>query len=114
MSFEQMMQQLKADYIAGLPEKIREIESRLEARHVEALREDFHKLKGTGKTYGLPEISQLAEAVEKICIHRPAGAVEAARDGVQLLKQIYEERSLSRSLNLLEQESFLKLQRIAA
>lgn len=114
MSFEEMMQQLKSDYLSSLPEKITEIQTRVQEGKVRELREDFHKLKGTGKTYGLPEISQLAEAVEKICCKQPDKAVEASQIAVQLLKGIYEERQSSQIFNLLENENFHKICRIAA
>ena len=113
-SFQEMMKQLTEDYIAGLPSKISEIETRLSAAHVTELREDFHKLKRTGKTYGLPEVSQLAELVEKICIVQPERAVEAASQGVELLRKIHIQRAAQQSLNLTSEESFRKIQQIAA
>lgn len=114
MSFEDMMKQLKEEYISSLPEKIFEIEARVNAGSVTELREDFHKLKGTGKTYGLPEISQLAEVVEKICTHQPDKAVEVSKTAVDLLKRIHHHRQSSEVYKLLENENFHKICQLAA
>lgn len=114
MSFEDMMKQLRQDYIENLPAKIEEIQTRLDATHIEQLREDFHKLKGTGKTYGFPEISQLAEVVEDICITRPDRAVEAAAEATKVLTSIYRQRQAQQCPDLLKDETFHKIRQFAA
>jgi len=70
-SYEQMMAELRAEYVASLPEKIADIKSHAAAGDREMLRNDFHKLKGTGKTYGIPEISELGLVFEKHCLKNP-------------------------------------------
>lgn len=67
MSFEQMMAELRAEYLASMPEKIKQIENHWTEKDLNLLQDDFHKLKGSGKTYGIPEISELGEAFEKLC-----------------------------------------------
>ena len=96
MSFQELMEQLKREYIASLPHKIKEIQSKFNQNDMQNLGEDFHKLKGTGKTYGLPEVSQLAEVMESLCSQQPQSLDQAIPDALGLLKEIHLERDLSR------------------
>lgn len=63
----EVLAELKAEYRQKFPEKL----AKLRALHADqdwaALKEEFHKLKGTGRTYGYPEVSQLCEALEQLC-----------------------------------------------
>ena len=77
MSFEDLLKNLQVDYVAAIPNKIAQIRAQVRNADVPALRESFHKFKGTGRTYGLPEVSELAEVVERICIDTPDRAVLA-------------------------------------
>lgn len=89
MSFEDLLKSLQRDYLASLPEKVVNIRAQIDAAAVADLRESFHKLKGTGRTYGLPDVSLLAETVEGICIHRPVEAVKACTVATGILEDIY-------------------------
>ncbi|MCB0412398.1 MAG: Hpt domain-containing protein [Bdellovibrionales bacterium] len=109
MDFNEMMSQLRKEYLTSLPEKISELKADLDSKNVEKLKEDFHKLKGTGKTYGIPEVSQLAEAVEKIYFHKPDNALKATEEALGLLKDIYELRSQEKSMDLATQRAYLRL-----
>lgn len=90
--FEEMLKSLQQDYLASIPEKIKDVERCVAAADTSAIREAFHKLKGTGKTYGLPEISDLGAAVENICIERPQAAISAATLAVALMREIHKAR----------------------
>lgn len=90
--FEKMMAELRRDYVNGIPQKIIDIEAHLGANDATTLRDDFHKLKGTGRTYGIPEISELAEAVEKICLKKPDLIGEIVPKAVELLRAIHSAR----------------------
>ena len=93
MTFDQMMAELREEYLASMPGKITDIESHIIARDCEKLRDDFHKLKGTGKTYGIPEISELGECMEKLCLKDFDKALECARQAIRILSQIKDCRS---------------------
>lgn len=92
MNFDEMLKALQAEYLASIPNKILEVEKFVSANDHDGVRESFHKLKGTGKTYGLPEISDLGAAVEKICIERPKLATQAAALAVALMREIHKAR----------------------
>ena len=112
MSFEDVMQELQKEYVESLPEKITEIEDNLSTKNVEDLTTSFHRLKGSGKTYGLPEISELGAIAEQICRQQPHCVTSALPDALELLKDIHLERKASRSLNLEEDVRFSRLKSI--
>lgn len=57
--FDKMMAELKEQYFAQLPDKLKILQTLIKEKNLTDLHEHFHKLKGTGKTYGLPEISDI-------------------------------------------------------
>lgn len=88
MSFEEMLKNLQREYLESMPEKISHIRQQIKDGTPLNLRDSFHKLKGTGKTYGIPEISELAATVEDICEEKPDQANKAARQAVAILVDI--------------------------
>ena len=109
MSFDDMMKELREEYVAELPAKIQEIEKNLQSSNHDQLRDNFHKLKGTGKTYGIPEISQLGEVVEKICVYQPQKALTAIPVAVDILRDIHGQRKAEQAFNLSSDQRFSQL-----
>lgn len=114
MSFAKMMEKLKEEYVDTLPEKIHDIESHFKSERIDYLKEDFHKLKGTGKTYGLPEISTLAEVVERLCVLNPEVAFNVIPDALNLLREIHASRSTDNELNIDADSRFHKMRILVA
>lgn len=64
--FEEALNMIRQDYLSRMPEQIKSLEKFLEAckankvtgKILENIRGDVHKLKGSGTTYGYPEISE--------------------------------------------------------
>ena len=112
MSFDALMSQLRSEYVQELPEKIAHIANNLAQQHLEVVREDFHKLKGTGTTYGIPEISQLAEVLEKICTDHPQNAAIAVPEALALLKEIHSHRTGAQAFDISLDQRFSKLKRL--
>jgi HPt (histidine-containing phosphotransfer) domain-containing protein len=92
MSIEEMLKALQAEYLSSIPEKIKSIGGFVAQNDGSNLREAFHKLKGTGRTYGIPEVSDLGDMVEKICLQDLKMAVPAARTALLMLGDIYRAR----------------------
>lgn len=109
MSFEEMLKNLQRDYLHSLPEKISTIQEQIQGGDVVVLRASFHKLKGTGKTYGIPEISELAAELEDICQGRPAVAAPAAREAVLILRDIHSARKSNHEFKLASDPRFKKI-----
>ncbi len=112
MSFADLLKSLAQEYLAALPEKIAKIEEQIRAQSPEQLRESFHKLKGTGKTYGFPEVSELAQVVEDICKDQPVHALKAAEDAVQLLRDIHATRQSQQSFDCTSDARFVTMQKL--
>jgi len=60
----ELLQELKQDYLNGLPSVISEIKAALVSQDWEAIEKHFHRLAGSGQTYGLPEITVVGRKVE--------------------------------------------------
>lgn len=114
MSFTDMLEGLKKEYIESLPEKIVNIKEHISSSNITGLKEDFHKLKGTGKTYGIPEVSTLAASVEAICIDNPKVAIKAAECAVEILVDIHQSRSSESIHDIGSDERFIEIRRSAA
>lgn len=65
-----LLESLKAKYIEELPDKINEMKLFFEKKDWSELQNAFHKLKGSGKTYGLPEVSDISERCETYLIKK--------------------------------------------
>lgn len=66
----QVMQELKVEYLEKFPQKIALLKRLTEAKDYVGLESEYHKLKGTGKTYGFPEVSTVCEKLERLSIEK--------------------------------------------
>ena len=71
MSFEHKLKEIKVEYVKNFSHTLSEIEKNLFKKNLSLLQDHFHKLKGSGKTYGLPEVSKVSEILESICKSSP-------------------------------------------
>jgi hypothetical protein len=109
MDFDQMMAELRTEYVASIPKKIADIELHLKENTTEKLRDDFHKLKGTGKTYGIPEVSELGFVVEKICMIKPELINVVIPMSTLVLLAIYKERLENKIYDVNKDVNFQKI-----
>lgn len=114
MSFEALMNQLKIEYVQELPQKIQLIQKDLSQKSHENIKESFHKLKGTGTTYGIPEISELAEILEKICIEKPHLIEEVVPTALILLQEIHGSRTAAQVFDIASDQRFSHIKRHAS
>lgn len=112
MSLDELLKNLQRDYLQSLPEKISDIRKHIADGSVETLVSAFHKLKGTGKTYGIPEISELAAAVEGICQEKPKQAAPAASAAVLILQDIHSARNANTQFRLDNDPRFMQIRRL--
>jgi HPt (histidine-containing phosphotransfer) domain-containing protein len=59
-----MMNSLRQSYVASFPQKLAAFSDAVETRQFEVLSRLGHQLKGSGTSYGFPELSQLGQAFE--------------------------------------------------
>jgi hypothetical protein len=112
MSFEELLEELRKGYLASMPDKIANIERLWEARELQLLETEYHKLKGTGRTYGLPEVSQLGMALERLCEIAPHTLANAIPLSLKLMAWIQTERESGKSPSLESAAAFQEIQNI--
>jgi len=112
VSFEDLLKSLQQEYLSSIPEKIKIITAQIEALDVSNVRESFHKLKGTGKTYGIPEVSELGAVVESICLGHPVNSLPAGTLAVAILRDIHTARIEGASYDLNKDTRLAVLQKL--
>ena len=110
MSLQKLLADLQKDYLASFQLKMTTIDSLWKIAQVDQkfadLETEYHKLKGTGRTYGLPEVTQLGEALERLCeIDRDSLQV-AVPLSLRLLALIQETRDKGQPLLIEAQQDF--------
>lgn len=127
----ELLKSLQRDYLAELPAKIARIEAVLsppsgaDPSALTDLRVAFHKLKGTGQTYGLPEVSELSACAEELCERAleqatehaelpVAAALEACRLAAALLRAIAEVRAAGTAFTLSTDARWVQMRRLLA
>lgn len=81
----EIFEQLQKVYIQSFDEKMQELESAFANRNFEQLRALFHKIAGSGKTYGFAEISEVARAAEL----EKANAADAFRKHIDRIQSLF-------------------------
>jgi HPt (histidine-containing phosphotransfer) domain-containing protein len=100
MSMDDLLKELQLEYIQGIPEKIQEIKDFSEKKDLENLLNSFHKLKGSGKTYGLPEVSTLGEFFEGWLREKKEKAIPFTQKAIGILERIHASRTNSKPYSL--------------
>lgn len=110
MNLEDVLAKLQKTYISNMPEKLKLMKSYIEAKNFTALREEFHKIKGTGRTYGLPEVTDLGAVFEEILILTEFNpALNSALDAYDLFKDIHTSRSKNKAFNISQDPRYKNL-----
>lgn len=109
MSIDSLMEELKKEYIDSFPEKISELDTLLKKKDFTGLQNSFHKLKGSGKTYGIPEISILGEYFEKLILKNPSESLNLIPFGIQIFEKIFSFRSKNIEYEILKDSIYQDL-----
>ena len=112
MSIQEVLAGLQKTYLASMPEKIGLIESLFKLGDLEKLETEYHKLKGTGRTYGLPEFTDLGAALERICEIAPDTLAIAVPLSLNLMTRMRDARAQGRSVQLDGEPDFQTLVKI--
>ena len=92
---------LKIEYLEALPHKIEKIKSLTQQEKWPEVYEEYHKLKGTGKTYGFPEISILCEQMEKLAQKKESQKIPLFLEAALLLGELHSAFQKNKSYDLL-------------
>ncbi len=113
MSLDDVLAELRKTYLEALPTRVALIDKLLSEGRYSEVETEFHKLKGTGKTYGLPEVTSIGEVAERICESGSASAIESVPKALNLLKKVAATRSKGEPIDLLNDLDFLYLTEMA-
>ena len=105
----EILAELKAEYLAKFPEKIAKLKSLTAAQNWPGLEEEYHNLKGTGKTYGYPEISALCEKLEKLSQNPSTQSPQLFQQAIVLLEQIFDFYSRGETVDLVTNDIFQEI-----
>jgi HPt (histidine-containing phosphotransfer) domain-containing protein len=109
VTFEALMADLKREYIEALPGKIESLQQQFRTSEFETLTDEFHKLKGNGKTYGIPEVSKLGEVMELVCKEQPQALKWAIPTAIEILGEILGTRTQDSAFAIEQDSRFLKI-----
>ena len=104
-----LIAQLQKEYIAGFDEKFRRILGFHKKRDWQALKLEYHNLKGTGTTYGMSEVTELCQQMEKLCQKNTEMEKETLEISIELLKKIADKYRDQKPFVLSENRDFIKL-----
>lgn len=111
MNLDDILAKLQKTYIHGMPEKLQVMKNHINAKDFKSLREEFHKIKGTGKTYGLPEVTDLGAVFEEILMVSNFNPhLNWALDAHDLFRDIHQARLKNKAFNISEDPRYKNLQ----
>jgi chemotaxis protein histidine kinase CheA len=111
--FAEMMKKLQQEYLASMPARLVRIHEQIRIRDIEALRGEFHKLKGTGRTYGFDAVSEVAEIAENRLAEAHVSCLTAASLAAAVLEELHDHYLRQRPVALDALAKFAELKRLA-
>lgn len=109
MSIDDLLKELQQEYIQSIPEKIKELKDFTQQNDMENLLNTFHKLKGSGKTYGLDEVTLLGQFFEIWMREKKEKVIPFVPKAVEILERIHEARVNSKPYSLDTDSEYQKL-----
>ena len=113
MSLDDVLAELRKTYLEALPARAELIEKLHANRQYAEVETEFHKLKGTGKTYGLPEVTAIGEVTERLCEIGSTSADESIPAALNALRNVTKARAKGAPLDLSSDPDFLYLTELA-
>lgn len=95
-----LLADLKIEYLKEFPNKINRIKKITAQQDWKLIYEEYHKIKGTGKTYGFPEISQICEVLETMAQNKETQKITLFEEAIGLLQEMYDGYQRGETLDL--------------
>ena len=86
----EVLKELRSDYLTKFPKKIDHLRKLTEARCWKDLEDEYHKLKGTGSTYGFPDVSTVCEIMESLAQNKYNQKPEIFEQTITLLERMHQ------------------------
>lgn len=88
MSFEDLMKKMRQDYLTNLHSQLEDLQKMTPPEeHLQSLESFFHKLKGSGASYGLPQISDYGAKYEQSAKEKNFGQIDLEKS-IQELQEL--------------------------
>ena len=103
------MEELRTEYLESFDEKFTLWGELFSQKDWYSLELEFHKMKGTGTTYGAPEVTELCKEMERICRESdelPRDLLDAA---IGLLTQIRDKYLNQKDFELADHPDFVSI-----
>ena len=113
VDIENLMKELRQTYLDGLPEKLQSLSDLKDQKNWSELENEFHKLKGTGRTYGLPEVTRIGELMEKICKQGGTDITDHVEASIELLELLRIKKLDNQSLDIENHPLLISIESIA-
>ena len=107
-----LIAELQKEYLAGFEKKFCRILEFHEKKNWSALELEYHNLKGTGTTYGMPEVTELCQQMERLCRENKKIKKELLEISIKLLEKIADKYRDQKPFTLSESPDFIKLKSI--
>lgn len=106
--YDEMMRDLQQEYLQQFPQRLQRMKQQWQEKNITAITREFHQLKGTGKTYGFSEVSELCEMLEFLCeeIQAPFPEITSA---LEILEKIFSTRAQGSILSFDGNDNFLQI-----
>ena len=105
---KEILDELRAEYLAAMPDIIKNIEEMYEQKNWSALEKVFHKLTGSGKTYGLPDITDIARAIETYFQKYNPPSEDLIGESIQVFKEIISAYIIQSTIDSKKKDSHIR------
>lgn len=112
MSVDELLKQLQQEYIQSIPDKIHELQSSYNEKDIQALLNSFHKFKGSGKTYGINEITILGQFFETWIREKGDQVLPFVPQAISIMDKIHQARTNNLPYDLSTDSDFKNLENI--
>jgi HPt (histidine-containing phosphotransfer) domain-containing protein len=111
-SLDEMLASLRKDYIANIGLKVEKIEMFLAARDFECIKREFHNMKGSGASHGVPEMSLLGSIVEDLCLRNPLAFAHYTPMAIQVLRNLQKALQSGKTIEIEKLPEYIQLLKI--
>ena len=111
-NYKEMMAELRTEYLEAFQQKFQTINDFFDQKDWYSIELEYHKLKGTGSTYGVPEVTQLCEQLERVCREKKQIERIVVDQSIELLTAIREKYLNDKEFDLSSNATFLSIKNL--
>lgn len=109
-NYDDLIKELRTEYLQSFEEKFSLLRKLLADKDWYSIELEYHKLKGTGTTYGAPEVTKVCQILEHHCKDQSEISSETLEISVELLTKIRGKYLNDEEFDLESSDLFQKIQ----